>query len=365
METERRPPEPRPPDPRPRVGFTCSYAPLALVHAAGLVPYRVLPMGDAPDRAGALLHDNLCPEVKRVLDRRLAGDLPALEGMVIVNSCDAMRRLANAWTELEGPDRVLLLDLPVFRGGRATDYLQSRLAEAHGRFVAWSGVQATEERLRASVQLYDELHDLMAELGRRLADGTLAGGRGTYQRWANRSVTEPPEAVAAELRSALAAPATIPGARGVPLVTFGNVMPDPAAAELLEACGARVVDDDLCTGARQLTRVGLDGDRPALRQIATALAKRPLCARTMDPSDPGALARQAIALARRTGARGAVMHVAKFCDPFLLRIPAIREAFRQAEVPLLTLEGDCTLRSLGQQQTRIEAFVEMLQEGAR
>ena len=31
-----------------------------------------------------------------------------------------------------------------------------------------------------------------------------------------------------------------------------------------------------------------------------------------------------------------------------------------AGLPLLVLEGDCTSRSLGQQTTRIEAFVEML-----
>jgi benzoyl-CoA reductase/2-hydroxyglutaryl-CoA dehydratase subunit BcrC/BadD/HgdB len=45
-----------------------------------------------------------------------------------------------------------------------------------------------------------------------------------------------------------------------------------------------------------------------------------------------------------------------------VRLPALRDGFRDAEVPLLVLEGDCTLRSLGQQRTRIEAFVEMLKE---
>ncbi len=51
------------------VGFACAYTPLPLIHAAGLVPYRVLPIGDAPDEAGTLLPDNMCPHIKRVLDR--------------------------------------------------------------------------------------------------------------------------------------------------------------------------------------------------------------------------------------------------------------------------------------------------------
>ena len=42
------------------------------------------------------------------------------------------------------------------------------------------------------------------------------------------------------------------------------------------------------------------------------------------------------------------------------RLPAVRETLRQAGIPLLLLEGDCSLRSIEQQRTRIEAFIEML-----
>jgi benzoyl-CoA reductase/2-hydroxyglutaryl-CoA dehydratase subunit BcrC/BadD/HgdB len=41
-------------------------------------------------------------------------------------------------------------------------------------------------------------------------------------------------------------------------------------------------------------------------------------------------------------------------------MPMVREEFKKAGMPLLLLEGDCTLRSIGQQRTRIEAFIEML-----
>jgi benzoyl-CoA reductase/2-hydroxyglutaryl-CoA dehydratase subunit BcrC/BadD/HgdB len=38
----------------------------------------------------------------------------------------------------------------------------------------------------------------------------------------------------------------------------------------------------------------------------------------------------------------------------------VREALTAAGLPFLMLEGDCTLRSMEQQRTRIEAFIEML-----
>ena len=50
------------------IGFTCAYTPVQLIHAAGFTPYRILPMGNSPNQAGTVLHDNMCPHVKQVLD---------------------------------------------------------------------------------------------------------------------------------------------------------------------------------------------------------------------------------------------------------------------------------------------------------
>ena len=348
----------------PRVGHACSYTPLPLIHAAGFTPYRMLPLRDAPDQAGSVLHDNLCPEVKRVLDRRLSGELPELAGVVFVNSCDAMRRLANAWADLRLDPRVELLDLPVAPDEAAIRYLARRLGQLAEALGTWSGTPVGDETLVTSIALYDRLYDRVAELGDRVAEGTWAGGRPAYQTWLNRTACEAPGVTVGALDGALADPASrcAPGGDEVPLLVFGNVLPDPEAAELFEGCGARVVGDDLCSGSRQFTRVGLQGEAPPLEQLAGAMLARPLCARTMRADEPTALADQVLERVRASGARGAVAHIAKFCDPYLLRLPALREAFRREGVPLLVLEGDCTLRSLGQQRTRIEAFVEMLGE---
>jgi benzoyl-CoA reductase/2-hydroxyglutaryl-CoA dehydratase subunit BcrC/BadD/HgdB len=60
------------------------------------------------------------------------------------------------------------------------------------------------------------------------------------------------------------------------------------------------------------------------------------------------------------GAKGIIGHTLKFCDPYLARLPMVRDKLQGINMPLLLLEGDCSLRSIGQQRTRIEAFVEML-----
>ncbi|MBW2457674.1 MAG: 2-hydroxyacyl-CoA dehydratase [Deltaproteobacteria bacterium] len=349
--------------PYERIGFSCAYTPLALIQAAGFVPHRILPVTEAPDQAGTVLHDNLCPHVKRILDRALYGeDLPELAGTIFVNSCDAMRRLADAWRAVRPAERQLLLDLPVTDDDLSVRYFQSELGRMRQQLSEWAGREVTDEAIATSIEQYNELYRVLAELADRAATGTLPGGPARLQQLRNRSVTEPMNLVLAELEKLAAEAGAAPAvdATSVPVFLFGNVLPNPEAAELFQSCGARVVHDDLCTGARQLTAVELSGSDP-LHDLAKALLRRPACARTVPESKAGSLARQVATRAEQSGARGVIAHVMKFCDPYLARLPAIRDELKSRGLPVLTLEGDCTLRSLGQHRTRIEAFVEMLQ----
>ncbi len=348
-------------DENERVGFTCAYTPVALIDAAGLVPFRVLPVGDAPDRAGSLLHDNMCPHIKRVLDRVLAGDVPDLAGVVLMDSCDAMRRLADAWGAARPAERVVFLDLPVNCDDRSVAYFRKELDRLVGQLCEWSGRQVTADVVTRSVERYNDLASRLALLAERAADGALPGGRKALQEILDRSVTQPVAESLAELKRIDDEP-DVPqdtDAR-TPVFLFGNVLPGPEPFELLEACGCRVVGDDVCTGSRQLVPMTIKGTEDVMTQLARAVLSRPPCARTVDASQPGQLAEQVRARAKACGAKGVVAHVMKFCDPYLARLPAVRESLQEAGLPLLVLEGDCTLRSLGQQRTRVEAFVEML-----
>ncbi len=337
---------------RPKIGYACAYTPVALLHAAGFDPHRVLPIGEAPDQAGALLHDNLCPQVKRLLDRAMAGDLPPMAGMVFMNSCDAMRRLADAWRVARPADRLALIDLPTDSGPAARRYLGGELARLAQLLADWGGRAHLGQALLDSARLHDELARALAELDRR-ADPV------TCQQERLRSVSQPFERSLERLGDLLRERAER-SVSGVPIFLFGNVLPDPQALELFARCGAHIAGDDLCTGARQLTPLGLDDPSVALDQLAQALLDRPACARTMRCDAPLVLADELRERALACGARGVVAHVMKFCDPYLARLPGVRSALREADLPLLVLEGDGSLRSLGQQRTRLEAFVEML-----
>jgi benzoyl-CoA reductase/2-hydroxyglutaryl-CoA dehydratase subunit BcrC/BadD/HgdB len=344
-----------------RIGFSCAYTPLALMDAAGYAPYRILPIGEWPDQAGQMLHDNLCPHVKRILDRAVEGDLPDLSGVVFVNSCDAMRRLADAWLRVRPDDRIHLVDLPMTPEEDSVSFFANELSALAETLSRWSGNEITSAGIKQSVSRYDELADLLKSLSSRAARGALKGGSAEAQRFYNRAMTEPIDSTVDQLRAFLKEPelSSEPD-NGVPVFLFGNVQPDPEVFSLFESCGVRIAAEDMCTGSRMFKPLELAGTDDVFLGIARSLLAGPTCARTFEPSQPGKMSTDILDRARACGAKGVIGYTLKFCDPYLGRLPKVRNILKEAGVPLLLLEGACTMRSMGQQRTRIEAFAEML-----
>lgn len=348
----------------PRIGFTCAYAPIPLIIAAGFTPYRVLPMGGSPDQSGSILHDNMCPHVKRVLDRALSGDLPELAGMLVVNSCDTMRRLSDAWRRIRPSDEVLLMDLPVSDDDGAVSYLADELALVGITLGRWSGQSLSLDGIRQGLERYNQLARELDLLIEGVAAGTIPMKRSRLQSLMNRTVTSPVEESLAEVRGWLERKVgDDQRSEGAPVYLVGNVLSDPDAFDLIEACGARLVGDDLCTGTRQLSPLEIRPDEEPLNGMARVMLRRHGCARTITLNDPGSLAGRLSDRAMKAGARGVIAHVMKFCDPYLARLPEVKRSLERSGMSLLILEGDCTMRSLGQHRTRIQAFSEMLGDG--
>lgn len=129
------------------IGFACAYTPLALIDAAGCAPYRLLPTGEWPDQAGRLLHDNICPTVKRLVDRAMSNDLPDMAGVVFINSCDAMRRMADAWRQIRKNENVILIDLPATDDDPAASYFQTELDQLINALELWTHKKSTHRIL--------------------------------------------------------------------------------------------------------------------------------------------------------------------------------------------------------------------------
>jgi benzoyl-CoA reductase/2-hydroxyglutaryl-CoA dehydratase subunit BcrC/BadD/HgdB len=142
-------------------------------------------------------------------------------------------------------------------------------------------------------------------------------------------------------------------------VLVTGYVPEPAALlGILNGAGAFVAADDYAAVGRRLVR---EADLPVADPWA-ALLDRYLAAPPCPTrsADQGARMRHLETLLDRSGSRGVVIHVVKFCEPELFDVPAIRRTFAARGVPVLHLEGELERQLSGQVETRIEAFAEMI-----
>ena len=350
-----------------KIGFTCAYTPVPLIEAAGFSPFRIFPETKAPDQAGHLLHDNLCPHVKKVLDRALADDLPDLEGMVFINSCDSMRRLADAWHETRPDDRIILLDLPSGINSLSLDFLSKEYERLAKTLFKWNNETFSSEiipeikldDIKDKIATWNLLAASVKKIEEKMSRDYFPGYAFQLQQIINTAATDSTDKALAMAQKKIEPKESAKDGRS-PVFIFGNLLFDPKVYDLFEEWNMHVIASDFCTTSRFITPVDINADNNIFRSLAVAYLKQTPCARTMDTTKPGSIAQKIVQRAKESNAKGVIGFTLKFCDPYLARIPMIRQALQKESIPFLTLEGDCTMGSMGQQQTRIEAFTEML-----
>ena len=342
-----------------KIGFTCAYTPVPLIEAAGFSPFRIFPESKAPDQAGHLLHDNLCPHVKKVLDRALADDLPDLEGMVFINSCDSMRRLADAWHETRPDDRIILLDLPSGINSLSLDFLSKEYERLANTLFKWNNENFSTEKIKDKITTWNLLAASVKKIEEKMSLDYFPGIAFRLQQIINTAATDSTDK-ALEMAQKEIEPKEPAKSDRSPVFVFGNLLFDPKVYDLFEEWNVHVTASDFCTTSRFITPVDTRTDNNIFRSLADSYFKQTPCARTMDTTKPGSIAQRIVERAKASNAKGVIGFILKFCDPYLARIPMIRQALQKESIPFIMLEGDCTMGSMGQQQTRIEAFTEML-----
>jgi benzoyl-CoA reductase/2-hydroxyglutaryl-CoA dehydratase subunit BcrC/BadD/HgdB len=316
------------------------------------------PRGDAAGR----LQPYVCAIARNALAFLASGGADAVDGVLFPHTCDSIQGLATLVADLGGWRKRTLtflhpkgLERPGVRR-----FLESELRELARALEALAGRRLEPARLAAAVLLHDEIDAARAALleGRarlELSDPALYAllRRGEWL-W--------PEDHLAELRAARAALRPAPVQAGVPLLVSGYVPEPGAILEVLEGAGAYVAADDYAAVGRRVARPpsGDAGGDPWAALVERHLSAPPCPTRA---ADQGARVRHLEALAERSGARGVLLHLVKFCEPELFDVPALRSAFARRGIPVLVLEGELEAALPAQVVTRVEAFVEMLSAG--
>jgi len=344
---------------RPIMGWLCCYTPLEIMLAGGIIPYRIIPEPTS-DMADSYLHSNFCPYVRSSLATAIRGDLDFMDGLVLVNSCDGLRRLYDAWRLYARTPRVYLIDLPRVPAGGALGHFRGTLIGFKEALEEGFGVSISEEAIGEAVSLSNRGRRLFKELYnlRKTHKLDISGSR--VMDLVKADMVLPKEeylgllqTLVGELRDGAALRTHLPR-----VMITGSIMEASGIADLVEEAGGEVACDDLCTGSRYFWDCVEQDDDPLLALSRHYLSRIP-CARMMD-SDRRL--DHVMNLAADFEVHGVICYTLKFCDTFLYDIPLLKERLAARNIPSLILDSDYTPGTMGRLKTRIEAFLEMLRE---
>jgi benzoyl-CoA reductase/2-hydroxyglutaryl-CoA dehydratase subunit BcrC/BadD/HgdB len=346
---------------RPAVGWFCSYTPQEILLAAGLHPYRLLPeTGQAMTRADGYIDRNFCPYVRTCLGGALEGEYKFLDGLVVVNSCDPMRRLYDVWRYNIGGGFIHLLDLPRVNSADATAYFRECLQQFIAGIEKHFKVEITGTALAEAINLLNTSRSRLRALYQTNLDKGMPLSAAEVLKVVRAGTVLPVDAFNALLERLLeevaaSAPVDVEGPR---ILITGSVLDNPRIIELTEQYGGKVVGDDLCTGTRLFRDLVAHTDEP-LTDLSRHYLGRIPCPRMKDT--PRRF-EHVLRMIDELKVEGVIFYTLKFCDPFLFDVPLLKARLMERGVPALSLEGDYTPGTLGRVRTRIEAFIEMLRQ---
>lgn len=338
-------------------GYLCTYAPLEILHAAGFTPIRLLQLSSPVSLADAHLPSFACALARAVSERMLTGELDFLHGVLFSHTCDTMQCTADIWRMAEPRFPVVNLSLPtVLSGAQARDYLIAEFRSLAETLASSLGSAVSEDTLRSSIALYNQQRRLLSRLEIRRSHLTAQQWWSLTMAGMLMPVQEHIallESVWAELETAVEARSARPA-----LIVVGAVLDDPTILQLIDELAARVAADDLCTGSRQFD-TEVDEFAEPYAALAERFLRRAPCPVKHAAAQPRA--QRLLKLCHDKGARGVVFILPKFCEPHAFDYVPLARTLEAAGVPHLLIETDVST-PMGQLRTRLQAFIEMLEQ---
>jgi benzoyl-CoA reductase subunit C len=351
------------------IGYLCAFTPAEFITAAGMVPFRI--KGDVNEpitKADTEMETIVCPLVRSCFDVTLKGNYDFLDGLVIPHACDSMARSKDIWKYTLGLPYFHFIDIPHPTDDSSLRFFASILGTFRKSLGKFAGQEISEAALAEAVKLHNQNRAKVKELYelRKSSPPLISGEELTKVLIAIMSL---PVAESIELLGEVIAEAKARGGlsaqKPARIMVMGAQVDDIAFIKLVEDSGAWVVADDLCPGAREFL-APVEATAKPVDGLAERYLRKIKCGRTyFEPEGSYAdyLEQRFGHISRAVqdyNVDGIVLYIYKYCDPFGFEVPAMKSYLESKGVPVLYLEDEYSMSTIGRLRTRIQAFLEML-----
>jgi benzoyl-CoA reductase/2-hydroxyglutaryl-CoA dehydratase subunit BcrC/BadD/HgdB len=355
---------------KPIMGWVCTYTPIEIIIAAGFHPYRIIPTAD-PSLANSYLDSNFCPYVRSCLGEALGKRPEYVDNLIIVNSCDAMRRLYDAWRHYVRGAFIYLLDLPRDDSAKAIRYyldnLQLLIDDLEEKFK----IKISEDSLYQAISVCNKTRELLTELSDLYVNEQVSLSAVEFLQMVKGGMVFPQEEYNALLEKFIKdvkkEEDILSNRSGIrnksKILITGTVMDDLSIAEVIEDYGGKIVFVDMCTGNRIFqNQIPLKTSKKInnnpLKLLAEYYLSKTPCPRMMNLEKRW---EYLLKIIKANQVKGVIFYNLKFCDTSFFELPIIRERLQKYRIPSLCLEGEFASSASGRIKTRIQACLEVLE----
>jgi len=354
----------------PVVGSFPMHFPGEMAHAAGALPVILQENHDPITVGHGMIFPFYCGYTRSVVDQACKGDYDFLDAIMFGDHCvqvlgaaDVVRsRLPN--TRVHFYQLISSMSDPWSLGRAKETFLN--LKEGLEEMI---GHPIEDEAIRDSIRLFNKNRKMLRQLYEMRRAGQVRLTAKQMQLAVKSSMVmdkarhnETLEALIAALEAESST-----AQKGVRVYLSGHFCQAPKVEllDMIEDCGAVVVDDDLYHGQRFIaTDVREDGDPlDALAEWYLARNLKVPCPTRVDQNADWE--NYLIDAMDRSNADGMIVLMAKFCEPHMFYYPEIKEAFERRGVPHLLIETEHELTALEGLKTRVETFLEVTKRQTR
>ncbi|MDR2017948.1 MAG: 2-hydroxyacyl-CoA dehydratase family protein [Syntrophobacterales bacterium] len=351
------------------IGYLTAIAPVEILTAAGVVPFRLKGWVSEPiTKADAHMETIVCPFVRNVFDSALKGKYSFLDGMAMPHLCDSIDRTNDVWSYNLDLPYWHFLNIPHVTDDPSIEFTKSVLRSFITSLEGFTGRKITDQAIVEAVKQHNENRSLMRDLySLRKENPPLISGVEMMEVMV-AAMSLPVDESSALIKSVIEEvkrrepPA---GKKAPRIMIVGGQIDNVAVAEVIENANAWLVMDDITMGSKAYWPT-TDITPDPLQGIAERYLRKVRVATTyIDTGDTyeenlearfGHMKRYI----NEFKVDGVILFVYKYCDPYGFDVPAMKSFIEETGTPVLYLEDEYSTSSLSRVKTRVEAFLEMI-----
>ena len=359
-----------------RLGTLCVQVPEEILHAMGASSLRLCDGSYAFDQVGAeFMPAKSCPLTRATIGKLHINQeywAEHLDGIVVPTTCDQKRKMAENLATMGYP--VITLEMPATRDTElAVAYWQESVKRFALQVQEITGVKLTRGRLKEAIARSGQSSQLFRKLQKyQQQEKPKLYGVDMFMVMSCYFIDEQASwqaAVKTLLAECEARPADQQvGKAHSPRVVFTGspaIFPNLKTPLLVEESGGLIVGDESCSSSRILyDAVAYDEDQ--LYDMLPAVADRylkPCTCPCFTPNDNRS--RKINELLVTCQAEGLIYQSLSGCLPYELEQRTVSESLTGDSGPMIFVETDYSPEDVGQLSTRIEAFLESIQNRRR